>query len=167
MNQGRTAVHQSAEVHSVGCAETVNIHFTYFYTFRMRPNAYPKQLYRDTLRISPDAPFCAAIVSLILEGRKDEESIVLEKYVLQIDRPPCFLEVPAKFLIPDHELTPTMVFEPGDAVNLSIIRDGSPARQKLRKRKNGGQGVNITVLIRGWKIIQPPRSSKPETLHGG
>jgi hypothetical protein len=113
--------------------KTIPAHFTYVYRLRMRPNAYPKPIYQGAILIDTDAPFAPIDIKLMFDGRQDECAVIRDRYRLTLGRG-----------------GGSPIFQPGAAVPLVLARDYTRP-PKLRKRRDGGAGVNIEVWIQGLK----------------
>jgi|SRR6267142_4498220 len=113
----------------------VDIDFEYRYGFRMRPNTYPKALYGGKLFMDADTPFIGMQLSFMIEGRDDETDAVLDAYKLQLNG----LE----------QIKPPFRFQPGERVFLALLR--SKKLPKLRKRADGGEGIDLYISIHGVK----------------
>ncbi len=136
------------------------VHFTYVYRFRMRPNAYPKALYQGALLMDSDAPFVPLRIKFSLDGSDDECATIRARYrfnwALGFEQ----FEDDRRKLIAQR-------FQPGATIRLILTRD-KPQLQKLRKRKEGGQGVGVEIWIIGLKEYPtPPRTSVSESVPTG
>ncbi len=117
-------------------------HFTYAYRIRMRPNSKPKPRYEGMLIMDADAPFAASVYQIQFDGREDESELILKSYGLKVAGDAKAGSAP---VAPGH------VFHEGEVVRLELSRRTADAIPKLRKRADGGRGINVDVMLVGFK----------------
>ena len=131
----------------------IPVHFTYAYNLRFRPNAYPKRSYTGILLIDNDCDFSVMDVQFVLdEGREDEFQIIMDRYSLRIGS----VKEELGPVLPGH-----MLFKAGERVELELSRQ-EPRPAKFRSYRDGGQGVNVGIVLQGVKYYLDTRTSDPK-----
>lgn len=133
----------------------VAVWFEYRYGFRLRPNAFPKPLYQGVLRMDQDAPFQPMQLHINLGGIEDEQAAVIGAYSFKLGD---------RGVVGDGSfIMPPLRFEPGEAIPLTLIQ--TRKLPKLRKRADGGEGIDLRVSLSGRKLystLAAPAEHGPE-----